>query len=172
MIFPLRHCNFSDRSHRGDWWSVELSSPRVQSVRRQKKSARSPAARPIPVFRFWNPASCNGRQANSVPAVVQRKTEGCGRQTAYLFMALETIREALHHAHQGGRLPCSLFGLNWVEEATKRCVGPTRLRLALWAELLQRKARQWSVAHARTRTRVVVKGRLPNYVPVCAAGPK
>ena len=99
-------------------------------------------------------------------------TEGCGRQTAYLFMALETIREALHHAHQGGRLPCSLFGLNWVEEATKRCAGPTRLRLALWAELLQRKARQWSVAHARTRTRVVVKGRLPNYVPVCAAGPK
>ena len=40
-------------------------------------------------------------------------------------MALETIREALHDAHQGGRLLCPLFGLNWVEEATKRSAGPT-----------------------------------------------
>lgn len=36
------------------------------------------------------------------------------------FMALETIREALHYAQLGGRLSLPLFGLNWVEEATKR----------------------------------------------------
>ena len=70
-------------------------------------------------------------------------------------MALETIREALHDAHQGGRILCPLFGLNWVEEATKRSAGPTVRALALWAELL-RERRRWSVAHTRTRVHVLL----------------
>ena len=38
-------------------------------------------------------------------------------------MALGTIREALHYAHQGGRLSRLVLGLDWVEEAARRC-GP------------------------------------------------
>ena len=68
-----------------------------------------------------NPASCNGRQRTQFLLLLRKAAAG----KLHLIMALETIREALHHAHQGGRLPCPLFGLNWVEEATKRCAGPT-----------------------------------------------
>jgi len=37
---------------------------------------------------------------------------------------MDTIREALHYAHQGGRLSRPLLGLDWVEEAARRCAGP------------------------------------------------
>ena len=35
-------------------------------------------------------------------------------------MPMETIREALHYAHQGGRLSRPVIGLDWVEEAARR----------------------------------------------------
>ena len=46
------------------------------------------------------------------------------RLNGFRRQAMDTIREALHYAHQGGRLSRPLLGLDWVEEAARRCAGP------------------------------------------------
>ena len=74
-------------------------------------------------------------------------------------MALETIREALHYAHQGGRLSRPMLGLDWVEEAARRC-GPAAVCRA-HADLCDC-GRQLAQGACRGRAAVQVEGRLPS----------
>jgi hypothetical protein len=75
--------------------------------------------------------SCNRRQACRRHFFKKKQHNPRGsrdplgiRLNGFRRQAMDTIREALHYAHQGGRLSRPLLGLDWVEEAARRCAGP------------------------------------------------